>query len=86
MATFYGDKMDYEIQCEQWASGFYLSDNIPDEYYTEWDEDEQDEFIQNNLWEPFEYWRTKDVLEQIHSLAYHIENKLYPQKETEELS
>ena len=77
--------MDYETRCEQWASGFYLTDNIPDEYYTEWDEDEQDEFIQDNLWAPFEYWRTKDVLEQIEVLAYHIRNKNYPQQ-SEELS
>jgi len=76
--------MNYETRCEQWASGFYLSDNIPDEYYTEWDDDEQDEFIQNNLWEPFQYWSTNDVLEQIESLAYHIRNKRYPQKEDNE--
>ena len=73
--------MDYETRLEQWASGFYLTDNIPDEYYTEWDEDEQDQFIQEHLWEPFEYWQTKDVLEQIHVLAYHIENKDYPTNE-----
>ena len=73
--------MDYETRVEQWASGFYLTDNIPDEYYTEWDEDEQDQFIQEHLWEPFEYWQTKDVLEQIHVLAYHIENKDYPTNE-----
>ena len=85
MATFYGDAMDYETRCEQWASGFYLTDNIPDEYYTEWDEDEQDEFIQTHLWQPFEYWETRDVLEQIDSLAYHIRNKVYPQQ-SEELS
>ena len=73
--------MDYETRCEQWASGFYLTDNIPDEYYTEWDEDEQDQFIQDNLWEPFQFWRTKDVLEQIDVLAYHIRNKDYPTNE-----
>ena len=76
--------MNYETRCEQWASGFYLTDNIPDEYYTEWDDDEQDEFIQDNLWEPFQYWSTNDVLEQIHNLAYHIQNKDYPLKEDNE--
>ena len=75
-------KLNYSNKVEQWASGFYLTDNIPDEYYTEWDEEEQDEFIQDHLWQPFEYWQTKDVLGEIHSLAYHIENGLVPQKET----
>jgi len=81
MATFYSDDMDYEIQCEQWASNFFLTEEIPDEYYTEWDEEEQDDYIQTHLWQPFEFWRTKDVLQEIDSLAYHIKNKLYPQKE-----
>ena len=75
-------KLDYSDQVEQWASGFYLTENIPDEYYTEWDEDEQDQFIQDHLWEPFTFWQTKDVLEQINNLAYHIENGFVPQKET----
>ena len=75
-------EVDYLDQVEQWASGFYLTDNIPDEYYTEWDEEEQDQFIQDHLWEPFMYWESKDVLEQINVLAFHIINKHYPQKDT----
>lgn len=73
-------KLSFEDECFQWASGFYLSDHCPDEYFT-WDDEEQNEWIKDNNWQPFEYWEPKDVCEQIASLAHWIENGKYPKKE-----
>jgi hypothetical protein len=51
-----------------WASGFFLTDNLDEEVLTG-DEEDLEEFIRNNLWEPFEYWSVDNVYEQIESLA-----------------
>ena len=39
----------------QLCSGHYLSANIPDDWY-ELTEEEQDQFLQDNNWQPFEYY------------------------------
>ena len=72
--------LSFEDECFQWASGFYLSNHCPDEYFT-WDDEKQNEWIRDNNWQPFEYWDPKDVCEQIASLANWIENGKYPKKE-----
>ena len=71
--------LSFEDECFQWASGFYLSNHCPDEYFT-WDDEKQNEWIRDNNWQPFEYWDPKDVCEQIASLANWIENGKYPKK------
>lgn len=54
----------------QKAAGYYLIKPLPDN----WDElnmSEQDQFIQDNLWEPFQIalWRTSEIWECIEDLA-----------------
>ena len=71
--------LSFEDECFQWASGFYLSNHCPDEYFT-WDDEKQNEWIRDNNWQPFDYWDPKDVCEQIASLANWIENGKYPKK------
>ena len=73
-------KLSFEDECFQWASGFYLTDNCPDEYFN-WDDEEQTEWIDEHKWEPFEFWDSDDVCEQICSLSNWIENGNYPKKE-----
>ena len=80
-------KLSFEDECFQWASGFYLTEHLPDEWFIEhvpdgYDsfEEYQDHVIESTLWEPFQYWEPKSVCEQIASLANWIENGKYPKK------
>lgn len=50
------------------ASGFYLTTHL-DLDLLEGDQDELDEFLSNNLWEPFEYWAANSIYEEISKLA-----------------
>lgn len=50
------------------ASGNYLTRNFPDNFDT-WEEDELDQFMEENSWEPFENWDVDDVYVQIEQTA-----------------
>jgi len=73
-------KLSFEDECFQWASGFYCTNNLPDEWFN-WDDEKQDEWLEDNKWEPFEYYSPKDVWAEIASLSSRIENGEYPKKE-----
>tara|TARA_Y100000289_G_C3866268_1_gene121124 strand:+ start:363 stop:584 length:222 start_codon:yes stop_codon:yes gene_type:complete len=45
-------------------SGHYLCDTIPENWYS-LSEEEQDEWMVDNAWEPFEYWSASRLFEQI---------------------
>ena len=50
------------------ASGFYLTAHLTKELL-DGDDDVLDEFISQNLWEPFEYWSANSVYKEISGLA-----------------
>lgn len=62
--------MTYENRIWQWAAGFYIAanDGLFDKYF-EWDNEQQEEFLQNNAWEPFQYWEGHQIAEEIDKLA-----------------
>ena len=84
-------KFSFEYACFQLASGFYLTDHLPDEWFLEdesnWSEgydsfDEyQDDTLESTLWEPFQFYEAKQIAQEIDSLAYWIRNGQYPKKE-----
>ena len=74
--------LTYQQRCFIWASGHYLSEELDPDFY-ELDTQEQFETLEQMAWQPFEDYRGKDIYDFIYSLAYDIENKLYP-IETEE--
>ena len=41
--------LTFEDKCFQWASGFYLTEHIPDEWFDEdeYDEDDQNEYLKD---------------------------------------
>jgi len=75
--------LTFEDKCFQWASGFYLTEHIPDEWFDEdeYDENDQNEYLENNLWEPFEFYSADMIAKEIASLAYWIQEGNYPKKE-----
>jgi len=82
-------KLSFEDACFQWASGFYLTDHLPDDFFIhdpdEWTEEEweeyKDDLLESSLWEPFEFYDAKMISKEIDSLAYWIRNGQYPKKE-----
>lgn len=50
------------------ASKFYLTDELPEDFEN-LTEDETIQFINENVWQPFEMWDPFDVLEMIDDLA-----------------
>ena len=82
-------KLSFEDACFQWASGFYLTDHLPDDFFIhdpdEWTEEEweeyKDDLIENSLWQPFEFYDAKQITQEIESLAHWIEKGEYPKKE-----
>ena len=66
-----------------WASGHYLTAQLPDDY-DEWEEEEIDKFLKDNAWEPFAHYSTDQVFEFILNLAYDFE--LTVNKKIEEVS
>ena len=82
-------KLSFEDACFQWASGFYLTDHLPDDFFIhdpetcdleDWEE-YKDDLLENNLWEPFEFYDAKMISKEIASLAHWIESGQYPKKE-----
>lgn len=60
-------KINY-FEILQQTSGHFLTEHIPDNW-NELSGVEQDTFLENNAWEPFEYWQVDDVFELIVSAA-----------------
>lgn len=58
----------------QWASGFFLTERFPSNW-EDMEEEEQNQFIIDNAWQPFEYWGAEDVYDVIASLAYSTKRK-----------
>ena len=81
-------KLSFEDACFQWASGFYLTEHLPNEWFIEHDpedydsfEEYQDDILESNLWEPFQFYDAKQIAQEIDSLAYWIRSGKYPKKE-----
>ena len=52
----------------EWAGEFYLTDNLP-KGWQELPDSQLMDWVAQNAWEPFEYWRPEEVWEQIDTLA-----------------
>ena len=52
----------------QAISGHYLTDYYPDNWET-MNDDSQTEFMNENVWEPFENWDTNDVASEIEAVT-----------------
>ena len=68
------------IKNEIFASGFYLCNSISIEWY-DLKEDEQDAFLEENAWEPFEGWLASDIWFEIQALAESVGRYINEQKE-----
>ena len=82
-------KLSFEDACFQWASGFYLTDHLPNDFFIhdpktcdleDWEE-YKDGLLESTLWEPFEFYDANMISKEIASLAYWIQNGQYPKKE-----
>jgi hypothetical protein len=83
-------KLSFKDACFQWASGFYLTEHLPDDFFIhdpetcddgeDWEEYKND-LLENTLWQPFEFYDAKEITKEIESLAHWIENEEYPKKE-----
>ena len=56
-----------------WASGHFLSENLPDDY-DQWNDEKLDDFIDDHIWEPFEDYDAAFIWEQIEHLALSVRN------------
>ena len=84
-------KLSFEDACFQWASGFYLTEHLPNEWFLDSDPEEEltdeeweeykDEVLEEKLWEPFQFYDANQIAKEISSLAYWIQNGEYPKKE-----
>ena len=70
-------KLTYQQRCFIWASGFYLGEEVADDFFNN-ETEVQFEILEENAWQPFEDYRGKDIYQYISQLAYEIQNKLYP--------
>lgn len=73
-------KLTFEEACFQWASGFYLTEHVPDKFF-DWTENGQEGFMGDHLWEPFEFWDGHMIAKEIASLSHWVEHGQYPKKE-----
>ena len=55
-----------EFELFQILSGNFICQTVPDNWQ-ELDDEEQDEFIQENVWQPLEYHNSSEILELIDS-------------------
>ena len=69
--------LTYQQRCFIWASGFYLGEEVADDFFNN-EIEVQFEILEENAWEPFEDYRGKDIYQYISQLAYEIQNRLYP--------
>jgi len=71
--------LSFEDACFQWASGFYLTEHIHDDWF-KLDEEDQDKFLESHLWQPFEFYDASMISKEIASLAHWIQEGRYPVK------
>ena len=57
-----------ETEALIWASGHYLCEHFPEDF-KDWEEEQVNEFILDNVWQPFEGYSAEDVWENIDNLA-----------------
>jgi hypothetical protein len=72
------EKADFE-----WASSFYLYDDLDDDWVN-WDEEKLHSELEKLAWQPFEYWEGKDIYNEIEKLADSVREKI--KKETNDQS
>lgn len=65
------------------SSGYYLTEALPDDFF-EMSEEDQDQFMEDNCWQPFEYWDVKEVYAVIDSASY--ATKTFVNKDRQELA
>tara|TARA_R100000664_G_scaffold25587_1_gene35610 strand:+ start:542 stop:787 length:246 start_codon:yes stop_codon:yes gene_type:complete len=72
-------KLITENEALIWASGHFLCEHFPEDFIN-WEEEQVDKFILDNVWQPFEGYSAEDVWENIDNLAYDfkqsVNNKL----------
>ena len=84
-------KLSFKDACFQWASGFYLTEHLPNEWFIEHEsnwaegydsfEEYQNDILESTLWQPFEFYSAEEITKEIESLAHWIANEEYPKKE-----
>ena len=84
-------KLSFKDACFQWASGFYLTEHLPNEWFIEHEsnwaegydsfEEYQNDILESTLWQPFGFYSAEEITKEIESLAHWIENGEYPKKE-----
>ena len=57
------EKKDFE-----WASGYYLYDDLNDDWFN-WDEKKLYDEIEKLAWQPFEHWEGEKIYNEIQKLA-----------------
>ena len=62
------NKLITENEALIWASGHFLCEHFPEDFIN-WEEEQVDKFILDNVWQPFEGYSAEDVWEIIDSLA-----------------
>ena len=75
-------KLTYEQKCFQWASMQFLYEPVDDDYF-ELSQEDQHEHLECRAWQPLEYYDGYQLEQFIDSLAEHIIQKTYPEKEEE---
>lgn len=51
-------------------SAHFLTNELPVEAI-DWEHEKIEKWVDENRWEPFEYWDTHDIIELIESASYH---------------
>tara|TARA_Y100000361_G_C10857132_1_gene187417 strand:- start:25 stop:270 length:246 start_codon:yes stop_codon:yes gene_type:complete len=73
-------KLSFKNACFQWASNFYLYEEVHDDYF-ELSEEDQHEHLEQYAWQPFELEDGYKIERHIDDLAEHIIQEVYPKKE-----
>jgi hypothetical protein len=55
-----------------YASGFYLTERLPRES-SHWEDDKLDTFVEEHVWEPFEYYNASQIWDFITTLSFSLE-------------
>ena len=55
------------------ASAEYLTEQLPNKWY-KWSDKKLDKFVEEHVWQPFEYWPVDDVWFQILGMAKVMQN------------
>jgi len=64
-----------EVESIIWASGHYLTEKLPEEY-VDWEDQKLDDYIRDNVWQPFEDYEVSFIGECIVELAYDFRETL----------